>query len=145
MVKGLKRKGISSVATVIIFLATIVSAALVLTYFFLSTKSATSQPLLDIADGYYVSGNLMFTLRNIGAVDVTVSSISVTCKSGATFSYSGPSISLPKGSVQSIKATPSSGSTTQPTVNDGDLCVAQVQLSSPTSSGVTLSFRVVTP
>jgi hypothetical protein len=135
----MKRKGISSVATVIIFLATIVSAALVLAYFFISTKSATSQPLLDISDAYYISGSIIFTIRNIGSVDVTASSISITCP-GGTASYS-TSTSIPKGTAQSIKATVASGAT----INDGDLCVAQVTLSSPASMSLTLSFRVIKP
>ncbi|WP_288006265.1 hypothetical protein [Thermofilum sp.] len=135
----MKRKGISSVATVIIFLATIVSATLVMAYFFISTKSATSQPLLEISDAYYISNSIIFTIRNIGSVDVTASSISITCPS-ATASYS-TSTSIPKGTAQSIKATVSTGGT----INDGDLCVAQVTLSSPDSTSLALSFRVIKP
>jgi hypothetical protein len=137
---NMKRKGISSVSTILIYLATIVSAALVLFFFFTSTKSATNQPLLEVTDAYYVSDSIIFTIRNIGAVDVTASSISITCPSGtASYSTSTP-ILIPKGAAQSFKATVSSGS-----INDGDLCVAQVAISSPASMSLTLSFRVINP
>lgn len=134
----MKRKGISSVSSILIYLATIVSAALVLFFFFTSTKSATNQPILDISDAYYISGSIIFTIRNIGSVDVTMSSISVNCQRGGTATYS-TSVSLPKGTSQSIKATASG------TINDGDLCIAQVTLSSPASMSLTLSFRVIRP
>jgi hypothetical protein len=139
----MKRKGISSVSTVLIYLATIVSAALVVALFFVSTKNATSQPILDVSDAYYMSGNLIFTIRNLGSVDVTISSITVNCKSGGTASAGSSNsplnLNLPKGTLQSIKASASG------TINDGDLCIAQVSLSSPSTSSLTLSFRVVVP
>jgi flagellar basal body-associated protein FliL len=137
----MKRKGISSVSSILIYLATIVSAALVLFFFFTSTKSATNQPILDVTDAYYLPGTtsyLIFTIRNIGSVDVTMSSISVNCQRGGTATYS-TSVSLPKGTSQSIKATASGA------INDGDLCIAQVTLSSPASMSLTLSFRVIRP
>jgi hypothetical protein len=138
---NMKRKGISSVSTILIYLATIVSAALVLFFFFTSTKSATNQPLLEVTDAYYVSNSIIFTIRNIGTVDVTTSSISITCPRGtASYSTSTP-IPIPKGAAQSFKATVSSGAS----INDGDLCVAQVTLSSPASTSLTLNFRVIKP
>jgi len=134
----MKRKGISSVSTILIYLATIVSAALVLFFLFTSTKSATNQPILEVSDAYYISGSIIFTIRNIGSVDVTIRSISVNCQSGGTASYS-TSVSLPKGTSQSIRATASG------TINDGDLCIAQVTLSPSSTPSLTLNFRVITP
>jgi len=140
----LKRKGISSVATVLIFLATIVAAGLVVAFFFISAKNATSQPLLDVSDAYYMSNSNSFilTLRNIGAVDVTIKSINVTCQNGgaAQVVYNSPYKSLLKGTTQIINLNVQSS-----TINDGDLCIAQVGLTSPNTMSLTISFRVVKP
>jgi FlaG/FlaF family flagellin (archaellin) len=139
MARVQRRKGsLPPILVVLITMAAIVSAALVAWFMFTTTSSAVRQPVLEVTDAYYVAGNLFLTIRNIGSVDVTVSSISVTCQSGGTASYSG-STPIPKGAAQSIRASASG------TIRDGDLCVAQVTLSSPSATSLTLSFKVVAP
>jgi hypothetical protein len=135
-----RRGALPPILVVLVTMAAIVSAALVSWFLIVSTRSAVNRPVLEVTDAYYVSGSIFLTISNIGAVDVAVSSISIACQSGGTASYS-PSTptQIPKGAAQSIKAS-ASGS-----INDGDLCTAQVFLSSPSSTSLTLSFRVVTP
>jgi hypothetical protein len=137
----LRRKGaLPPIITVLIILGSLVATGLVVWFMFTTTRSATSQPILDVADAYYVSGSIFFTARNIGPVDVAISRINVTCQSGGTASYSPPTpTQIPKGASQSISASASG------TIDDGDLCVAQVTLSSPSTTSLTLSFRVVKP
>ena len=132
-----RRKGaLPPIIVALITMAAIVSAALITWFMLVSTRSATNRPILEVTDAYYVSGSIFLTISNIGAVDVTVDSISITCQNGGTASYSG-STPIPKGAAQSIKAS------AWGTINDGDLCTAQVFLSSPSSTSLTLSFRVV--
>jgi hypothetical protein len=143
MARGLlerRRGALPPILTALITIAALVSAALVSWFIFTTTSSAVRRPILEVTDAYYVSGNIFLTISNIGAVDVAVSSISIACQSGGTASYT-PSTptQIPKGAAQSIKASASG------TINDGDLCTAQVFLSSPSSTGLTLSFRVVKP
>jgi hypothetical protein len=133
-----RRGALPPILVVLITMAAIVSAALVAWFMFTTTSSAVKQPVLQVTDAYYVSNSIFLTISNIGAVDVEVSSISITCQSGGTASYP-TSTQIPKGAAQSIKASASG------TINDGDLCVAQVSLSSPSSTSLTLSFRVVKP
>ena len=134
-----RRKGaLPPIIVVLITMAAIVSAALITWFMLVSTRSATNRPVLEVTDAYYVSGNIFLTISNIGAVDVAVDRIEITCQNGGTARYSGYT-PIPKGAAQSIKA-PVSGA-----INDGDLCTAQVFLSSPSSTGLTLSFRVVKP
>ena len=141
MVRAQRRRGsLPPILVVLITMAAIVSAALVSWFLIVSTRSATNRPILEVTDAYYVSGSIFLTISNIGAVDVAVSSISITCQSGGTASYTTTTpTQIPKGAAQSIKASASGA------INDGDLCTAQVSLSSPSSTSLTLSFRVVKP
>ena len=138
-----RRGSLPPILVALITMAAIVSAALVSWFLFVSTRSAVNRPILEVTDAYYLpssstSGSIFLTISNIGAVDVAVSSISITCQSGGTASYT-TSTQIPKGAAQSIRASASGA------INDGDLCTAQVFLSSPSSTSLTLSFRVVKP
>jgi hypothetical protein len=138
MLGTVKRRGsLPPIIIVLVIMAAIVATGLVVWFMISTTKSAVNQPMLEVTDSYYLSNSIFFTVRNIGSVDVTISSISVTCQSGGAGSYA-TSTSIPKGASQSLKVSMSG------TVNDGDLCVAQATLSTPSSS-LTLSFRVVKP
>jgi len=143
MARGLleRRKGaLPPIIVVLITMAAIVSTALITWFMIVSTRSAVNRPILEVTDAYYVSGNIFLTISNIGAVNVTVSKIDITCQRGGTASYTlNPPTQIPKGAAQSIKVPVSV------TINDGDLCTAQVTLSSPSSTSLTLSFRVVKP
>lgn len=137
---GRRRGALPPIITVLITMAAIIATGMVAWFLFVSTRSAVNRPILEVTDAYYVSGSIFLTISNIGAVDVAVSSISITCQSGGTASYTTSTpTQIPKGAVQSIKASASG------TINDGDLCTAQVFLSSPSSTSLTLSFRVVKP
>jgi len=146
MPRGLleRRKGaLPPIIVVLITMAAIVSAALITWFMIVSTRSATNRPILEVTDAYYLpssgtSGSIFLTISNIGAVNVTVDRIEITCQSGGTARYT-TSTRIPKGAAQSIKASVSG------TINDGDLCTAQVFLLSPSSTSLTLSFRVVKP
>ena len=145
MARAQRRRGaLPPIIVVLITMAAIVSAALVSWFLIVSTRSATNRPILEVTDAYYLpssdtSGSIFLTISNIGAVDVAVSRIEITCQSGGTASYTSSSMQIPKGAAQSIKASASGA------INDGDLCTAQVSLSSPSSTSLTLSFRVVKP
>jgi len=129
-----------SISTVIMFLSSALSMALVLTYFFISIKS---QPFLDVADAYYIynssssMGTIVFTLRNIGAVDVTVTWVKLVCSNWSSSSPYPVNYTIPKGALQSIKINIG-----QASINDDDFCVAQLGLLAPTPMSMAVGFRV---
>ena len=132
-----------SISTVIMFLSTAVSVALVLVYFFISTAN---QPFLDVADAYYIynsssnSGTFVLTLRNIGAVDVTVTWVKLVCSSWSSSSPYPVNYTIPKGTSRSIKINVGRAS-----VYDNDPCVAQLGLLAPSPMSMAIGFRVFSP
>jgi hypothetical protein len=158
MVRGLleKRRGaLPPILTALITIAAIVSAALVSWFMFTTTSSAVRQPVLQVTDAYYVAGaggtggNLFLTIRNLGAVDVTISSVTVSCASTGN-----PSFSTQPAYNPSTKALPRGGSlvvqipVTSGKLSDGDSCNAVVTYTN-TATGAqatdNLGFRVVVP
>jgi hypothetical protein len=102
-----------------------------------TTRSATSQPIIEVTDGYTDGSTVVFTLRNIGNTQVSVGSVTVSCKgytaSSVTCSGSVPG-SVPAGGSLSCKATGFSVA-----ISDGDSCVAQIP------GGASVGFKVVKP
>jgi len=130
--------GIPPIVTVLITISAIVAASLVAWFMWSTTRSATQQPIIEVTEAYTDGINVVFTLRNIGSMNVTVSSVQVTCK-GATATSATCSGTLSKGGSLACRASFSSGA-----INDGDSCTAQITFSS-SSGGVSVGFKVVRP
>jgi hypothetical protein len=157
MVRAQRRKGsLPPILVVLITMAAIVSAALVAWFMFTTTSSAVRQPVLQVTDAYYVAGaggtggNLFLTIKNLGAVDVTISSVTVSCASTGSPSFNtnaatyNPSTkALPRGGSLVVQIPLNSGK-----LNDGDSCSAVVTYTN-TATGAqvadNLGFRVVVP
>jgi len=142
-----RRGGLPPIITVLITLAAVVSAGLVAWFLFTITGSAVKQPVLEVTEAYYVSsvssgssGTLFLTVRNLGASDVTVTFATASCERGVSLSNSTyPPVTINKGSSKVIRYTSVSN------IQDGDLCIVPVTITSPTSATITLQFRVVKP
>ena len=148
-----KRKGISSVATVLIFVITIVTAALVGYFLYSSTARSTRTPVLEVVGQPTLYANstvatLYVTFKNDGTspVNLAGSIIIVQDKNKAPvqFTYgkslTSSSTTLDPGTSGSFVYT--STSITNATLNnipDGALATLQ------TSDGYQLSFAVAKP
>jgi hypothetical protein len=134
--------GVPPIVTVLITMSALVAASLVAWFMWITTSSATKQPVLEVTDAYTDGTNVYFTLRNIGSADATVNGIQVSCKGSppTTPSCTYPTGStIPKGSSAACRASGFSALT------DGDFCVVQITLSSPTTSVVNVEFKVMKP
>ncbi len=133
--------GVPGIVTVIITIASIAAAALVAYFMYTTTRSATSQPIIEVTSAYASGSNLALTVRNLGAVDVTITDTSITVK-GVSCMAQNVNKQLAKGSSTVISATCDSSA-----LSDGDS--GYVTLSGTTQSGmsfsVTLGFRVIVP
>ena len=141
----MKRKGISPISAVLVLLATVVSAGVVAWFFFVSTRSATNQPLVEVTDAYATGTTVTLTVRNIGSVDLVNPSFPQSGTCGASITLSSCSVAvgnLMRGSSAVIKCTASA------TPTDGTICTLPLQATNQQTGqpvGLTLSFRVVTP
>lgn len=137
-----KRRGDVPLTTALILLGAAIAGVMIMVFYFTTTRAATSQPILAITDAYYVGGNLMFTVRNLGAVDCSpLTLIRIQC-SGASASLSSPpqSSSLKKGTSAAFTVSGVSN------IPDGSLCVAVLQCQTATgATNSTVSFQVVAP
>jgi hypothetical protein len=144
----LRRKGISSVAAVLIFLATVVAAAVVSMFMYTMTKSATSQAILEVTDAYATGTTVTLTVRNIGSVDLA--NIQFPGSPPGTCSPSGVTLtscnvvagSFAKGSSAVVRCTASAAP------RDGDMCTLVLQATNQQTgqtTGLQLSFKVVAP
>ena len=155
MVRAQRRRGaLPPILVVLITMAAIVSAALVAWFMFTTTSSAVRQPVLQVTDAYYVAGAggtrgyLFLTIRNLGAVDVTISSVTVSCASAGSPAFGTPAYNpstkaLPRGGSLVVQIPVTSGK-----LSDGDSCNAVVTYTN-TATGAqatdNLGFRVVVP
>jgi hypothetical protein len=141
--------GIPPLVTVLITIAAVVAASLVAWFMWSSSKSATQQPILEVANAY-VSGSgttytVSFVIRNVGAVQISsVSLLEITCDSG-----SGPvSGSSPSCTFSSTTQTASCRATFSASISDGATCYAQVSVTpsgASNPSAVMLTFKVAKP
>jgi len=131
--------GVPPIVTVLITISAVVAASLVAWFMWTTTRSATQQPMLEVTDGYTDGSTVVFTLRNIGSTQVSVGSVSVSCKGYTASSVTCSGNNVPAGGSLSCKASFSGV-----TISDGDSCVAQIPSSSP-PGGVSVGFKVVRP
>jgi len=128
--------GVPPIVTVLITISALVAASLVAWFMWSTTRSATQQPIIEVTEAYTDGRYVVFMLRNIGNVNVTVNSVQVTCKgSPASITCTG---TLSKGSSLACRASFSGV-----TISDGDSCTAYVTFSS--GGGASVGFRVVKP
>ena len=90
---GRKRRvgAIPPVVVVLITIAAIVAASLVAWFMWTTTKSATSQLLLEVTNAYTPDGQrIFFTLNNIGTQNLNIQQVIGNCSvvSGSSVSYS---------------------------------------------------------
>ena len=132
--------GVPPIVTVLITISAVVAAGIAAWFLFTTTSSAVKTPILEVTEAYYVGTTLFITVKNLGASDVTVTFAKVDCERGVSFTNTTYSaVTIPRGSSTVVRYTSVSN------IRDGDLCVAPVTITSPTSASVTLQFRVVRP
>jgi hypothetical protein len=136
-----RRRGDVPLTTALILLGAAIAGVMIMVFYFTTTRAATSQPILAITDAYYVGGNLMFTVRNLGAVDCSpLTLMSIRCGGTQVTPSPPPSFSLKKGTSVAF-TVPVSGN-----IPDGSLCVAVLQCQTATgATNSTVSFQVVAP
>jgi len=137
--------GIPPIVTVLITIAAVVAASLVAWFMFVSTRTATQTPIVEVTNAVYIgsgtSWRISFTIRNIsGATGSTVSlsGAQLFCEgftgwAGVTL-FCSPSTTLAPGQSASCSVSTSSQSIS-PT-SDGRLG-CQLQLSDGTVVGFT--------
>ncbi|MEM1871247.1 MAG: hypothetical protein QW517_09040 [Thermofilaceae archaeon] len=148
-----RKGGVPPIVTVLVTIASIVAASLVAWFLWTSTRTATSTPILEVTNAYYVgSGSnwrITFTLRNVGSTSVTLNttSVSVFCDGFTGWAASGSNIAITCGSTSlsagtSTSCTISPGSSPPSISPQGDALSCQVQFQQP---GVTVAFRAYKP
>jgi len=134
--------GVPPIVTVLITISAVVAAGIAAWFLFTTTSSAVKTPILEVTEAYYVGNTLFITVKNLGTSDVTVTFAAASCERSGSAVSNGTSylpVTIPRGSSKVIRYTSVSN------IQDGDLCVAPVTITSPTSASVTLQFRVVRP
>ena len=141
MARVLKRRrgGLPPIVTALIVIAAVATTGLVAWFMLATTSAAVKQPVLEVTDAYYVGDTLYVTVRNLGASNVTISGASVTCQGGASAELLGTTITIARG-ASAVLSISNTGS-----LQDGDFCVALVNITSPISTTIALQFRVITP
>jgi hypothetical protein len=136
-----KRRGDVPLTTALILLGAAIAGVMIMVFYFTTTRAATSQPILAITDAYYVGGNLMFTVRNLGAVDCSPLTLrKIRCGNTEVSPSPPPSSSLKKGTSEAFTVSGVSS------IPDGSLCVAVLQCQTATgATNSTVSFQVVAP
>lgn len=133
--------GVPGIVTVIITIASIAAAALVAYFMYTTTRSATSQPIIEVTSAYASGSNLALTIRNLGSVDVTITDASIIIRD-ISCTVQNTNKQLAKGSSIVVSASCSSSA-----LSDGDS--GYVTLSGTTQNNVgfsiTIGFRVVVP
>jgi archaellin len=140
-----KRKGISPVATIIIYVVLIVTAAIVAYFFYSSTARSTRTPILTVVGQptVYANGSLYVTFKNDGTSPVTMTGATIIVqdvnKNPVQFNYvSGPA-TLNPGSSASYKFNTVDARFDLDNIPDGALATLQ------TTDGYQLSFAVAKP
>ena len=149
MVRAQRRRGgVPAIVTVLVVLASLVTAGLVAWFLFTTTRSAVLQPALEVTEAYATGTTVTLTVRNIGAADLVNPTVPGsppgTCSpSGAQLtSCSIVAGNLNKGGSAVVRCTASAAP------RDGDMCTLALQATNRQTSqtiALTLSFRVVTP
>jgi hypothetical protein len=90
-VGGKRRVGaIPPVVVVLITIAAVVASSLVAWFMWTTTKSATSQLLLEVTNAYTPDGQrIFFTLNNIGTQRLTITQVIGNCTVGGSPSVGG--------------------------------------------------------
>jgi hypothetical protein len=86
---GRKRRvgAIPPVVVVLITIAAVVAASLVAWFMWTTTKSATSQLLLEVTNAYTPDGQrIFFTLNNIGTQNLNIQQVIGNCTAGGSYS-----------------------------------------------------------
>jgi len=138
------------VVTALITIAALVTAVLVGWFLLYTTKTVVNQPVLEVTDAYYVGGYLFLTIRNLGGVNATITSIKIICaRAGDVTGTFNPnlnpgSVTVGAGTTVVVEMTPQTGKQ----LYDGDSCTARLKVRNEASNAyqdLTLSFRVVVP
>jgi hypothetical protein len=134
-----KRRGaLPPIIVVLITMAAIVATALVAYFLFTTTRSAVTQPILEVTDAYAVGATLRFTVRNLGTVAASGLTVgAATCTSGGTLTPQGCNPS-PLNPGQSAVCTITGSSS----FADGSSCTVEL---SHAGGRKTVAFRVVVP
>jgi hypothetical protein len=152
--------GIPPLVTVLITISAVVAAGIVAYFLFTTTSSAARTPMLEVTSAYALcSGTSCYvyiTLRNVGTVNVNITSVSYFDVSGVTVSTSSwynPSgqllsssnpVVVPAGGSAYLKGVVTvSGTTTG--IPDGAGTVLTLTVQTPSSSqsqSLSLAFKI---
>jgi archaellin len=142
---GHKRKGISPVATVIIYVVLIVTAALVAYFFYSSTARSARTPILTVVGlpTVYANGSLYVTFKNDGTSPVNMTGATIIVqdvnKNPVKFNYASGPETLNPGTSASYKFNAVDASFSLDIIPDGALATLQ------TADGYQLTFAVAKP
>jgi len=145
-----KRKGISPIATVIIFVITIVTAALVGYLMYASTARSARTPIVSVVGQptLYADGSLYITLKNDGTAPINMSGATIVVqdvnKNPVQFIYNprgpnGPQTLDPAKSGSYVFKAVDVATFSLDNIPDGALATLQ------TPDGYQLSFAVAKP
>ena len=140
-----KRKGISPVATVIIYVVLIVTAAVVAYFFYSTTARSTRTPILTVVGQptVYAGGSLFVTFKNDGTSPVTMTGAIIVVedvnKNPVQFNYASGPATLNPGSSASYKFNAAGTGFSLDIIPDGALATLQ------TTDGYQLTFAVAKP
>jgi len=155
--------GIPPLVTVLITISAVVAAGLVAWFLFTTTSSATKQPMLEVTSAYALcsgtgtatSCTVYVTIRNVGTVNVNITSVSYFDVAGVTVSspsWSSPSgqlisnsnpVVIPAGGSAYLKGVVTVSGTTG--IPDGAGAVLTLTVQTPSSSqsqSLSLAFKI---
>jgi hypothetical protein len=155
-----RRGGIPPIVTVLITISAVVAAGLVAYFLFSTTSSATKQPMLEVTSAYAIcpsasSCTVYVTIRNVGTVNVTITSVSYFDVSGVTvsshswyspnnqlISNSNP-VAIPAGGSAYLKGSVAvSGTTTGIPDGAGAALSLTVQPAGGSQQSLSLAFKI---
>ena len=134
--------------TVLITISAVVAAGIVAYFLFTTTSSAARTPMLEVTSAYALcSGTscsaVHITVRNVGAVDVTITSATLEVAGMTPFTLN-PNVAIPPGSSVNLKFTSSSN----PNIPDGASAVLTLTVQ-PVGSTITqtlsIGFKIARP
>ena len=158
MMTARRRGGVPPLVTVLITISAVVAAGLVAYFLFSTTSGATKQPMLEVTSAYALcsgtSCNVYVTIRNVGTVNVNITSVSYFDVAGVSVSnpsWYGPSgqpvssnpVPVPAGGSAYLKGSVTVQGTTG--IPDGAGAALTLTVQTPSSSqsqSLSLAFKI---
>jgi hypothetical protein len=138
--------------TVLITISAVVAAGIVAYFLFTTTSSAARTPMLEVTSAYALcSGTscsaVHITVRNVGAVDVTITSatLEVAGMAGTTFSSPSSSVTVPPGGSANLRFGVSGTNTNIPDGASAVLTLTVRPVDSTITQTISIGFKIARP